>query len=152
MNDWTRATLDDIIAFAIRIEEESYRFYSEAARSQAGVAAPEVVKLLKILALEEQNHKDILELRRQKWKLQEVPGPQVGDHVQNIVNLPEIEPSAHLADVLLAAAARERGTAALYRSLCSLSGFGDLQEVFEELVAQEEGHERRLLSFHRSIQ
>jgi rubrerythrin len=149
--DWTHATLDDIIDFAIRIEEESFAFYSEAARSQEGAAPPEVVKLMKILALEERNHKDILLKRKATWKLGETPHAEVGQSVQRIVDLPVVPADAALGDVLLAAAAREKGTAMLYRSLMSLSDFGDLQEVFVELVAQEEGHERRLMSFYKSL-
>jgi len=151
MKDWTHATLDDIIDFAIRIEEESFAFYSEAARAQETVAPPEVVKLLKILSLEERNHKEILLKRKAGWKLQDVPQAAVGQNVQRIVDLPVVSPDAALGDVLLAAATREHGTAALYRSLLALSDFGDLQEVFVELVAQEEGHERRLKSFHKSL-
>ncbi len=151
MRDWTNATLDDIIDFAVRIEEESHAFYVEAARSHADTAAPEVVKLFKILALEEQNHKDILLRKRGHWRTKGVPHAEVGENVQRIVDLPVVPAGAGLGDVLLAAAARERGTAALYRSLMALSDFGDLQEVFSELVAQETGHERRLMAFHQSM-
>jgi rubrerythrin len=151
MKDWTHATLDDIIDFAIRIEEESFAFYSEAALAQKGQALPEIVKLLKILALEERNHKDILLKRKEGWRLADVPRAEVGASVQRIVDLPSVQADAEIGDVLLAAAAREKGTAALYRSLMALSDFGDLQEVFVDLVAQEEGHERRLMSFHKSL-
>jgi rubrerythrin len=151
MRDWTHATLDDIIDFAVRIEEESHAFYSDAARLQAGSQAPDVVKLFKILALEEQNHKDTLLKRKAGWRLQAVPRAEVGENVSRIVDLPVVPAGAALGDVLLAAAARERGTAALYRSLMALSDFGDLQEVFGELVDQETGHERRLMSFYKSI-
>lgn len=151
MRDWTQATLDDIIDFAVRIEEESYAFYSDAARLQVDSQAPEVVKLFRILALEERNHKDLLLQKRAHWRLQDVPQAEVGEHVQRIVDLPSVPAGAGLGDVLLAAAARERDTAALYRSLMALSDFGDLQEVFADLVAQETGHERRLRSFHRSL-
>lgn len=151
MRDWTHATLDDIIDFAVRIEEESHAFYIDAARLQADSQAPEVVKLFRILALEEQNHKDILLRKRPHWRTKGVPHAEVGEKVQGIVDLPVVPAGAALGDVLLAAAARERGTAALYRSLMALSDFGDLQEVFEELVTQETGHERRLMSFHKSL-
>jgi len=151
MKDWTHATLDDIIDFAIRIEEESFAFYAKAARDQAGIALPEIVKLLKILALEEQNHADILLKKKQEWKLDASPRPEMGRHVQRIVDLPALTADAGLGDILMAAVARENCTAALYRSLMSLSDFGDLQEIFVELAAQEEGHERRLRSFHKSL-
>ena len=151
MRDWTNATLDDIIDFAVRIEEESHAFYVEAARLHADTVAPEVVKLFRILALEEQNHRDILLRKRPHWRTKGIPHAEVGENVSRIVELPVVSAGAALSDVLLAAAARERGTAALYRSLMALSDFGDLQEVFGELVAQETGHERRLLSFHKSL-
>ncbi len=151
MRDWTHATLDDVIDFAIRIEEESHAFYSEAARTRSESAPPEVVKLFKILALEERNHKEILLRKKVGWRLNDVPNPEVGGNVQRIVDLPVVPAGAALGDVLLAAADRERNTAALYRSLMALSDFGDLQEVFGELVAQETGHEKRLLSIHQSL-
>jgi len=151
MRDWTNATLDDIIDFAVRIEEESHAFYVEAARLHADAVAPEVVKLFRILALEEQNHRDILLRKRPHWRTKGIPHAEVGENVSRIVELPVVSAGAALGDVLLAAAARERGTAALYRSLMALSDMGDLQEVFGELVAQETGHEQRLLSFHKSL-
>jgi rubrerythrin len=151
MKDNLPATLDDIISFAVRIEEESYSFYAAAGKEGKGGRPPEVVKLFKILALEEQNHKNIL-LRKipratAHSRLPEEPSAAA----RSIVELPKIAPEAELADVLLAAAGRERATARLYRSLMALSDFGDLQEVFAELVAQEEGHEKRLMSMHKSL-
>lgn len=151
MKDNLPATLDDIIAFAVRIEEESYAFYAAAAQESAGVRPPEMVKLFKILALEEQNHKDILLRKSPRWKREAHLPEATRLAARSLVQLPSIPPDADLSAVLLAAAGRERATAQLYRSLLALSEFGDLQEVFSELVAQEEGHEHRLLSLHKSL-
>lgn len=151
MKDNLPVTLDDILAFAIRIEEESYNFYYAAAQKEKYTRPAEIVKLFKILALEEQNHKEIL-LRKvsQREGTQRLPNEAV-DAARTIVSLPIIAPDADLSTVLLAAANRERATAQLYRSLTALSEIGDLHVVFVELVAQEEGHERRLLSLHKSL-
>lgn len=144
-------TFDDIIAFAVRIEEESYAFYAAAAKESAGNRPPEVVKLFKILALEEQNHKDILLRKSPQWKREAALPEETRLSAKAIVELPAVPAQAELSEILLAAANRERATARLYRSLLALSDMGDLQEVFAELVAQEEGHERRLMSLHKSL-
>ena len=143
-------SLEGIVQFAIRIEEESKAFYEEALKIQLArdPAEPDhqVVDLLSRLVKDEIGHRQRL---MDRYKVLPAPAGEFEDAalseaIERIVKVSELQMGADAVDILATAYSREIATRDLYTTLLALSQLADLYELFEELAKQEQGHANRI--------
>lgn len=135
-------TVEEVIRFSQTIEEESYKFYTEAEKK---FPDEELKKLLKELAEAEVDHLNRLRALLKETKLSE---GDLKEKVQledtgydSIVKTQSIPDDADARSVLNIALEREEKTAGTYKMLLNFSNLSDeILDVFEYLAAQEEGH------------
>ncbi len=135
------ASVADIIAFAIRREEEAARGYGELA---AAAKTPGIRELLLELKSEEENHKKILE---------SVTAEEIGRLTPSFV--PDLKISDYLVDetlssdmtfqeLLIFAARKEQKAVELYERLTGMAPGAKERKVFEFLAGQEKSHKLKL--------
>ncbi len=139
-------TVKEIIEYAIKIENESFQFYTRASQK---IEAGDVKDLLVKLSSEEIDHQNRLKelLDEEKvaadtlLKEMEVDTSIMNKVVQTSV-IPE-DPTA--LEVLKVALEREKNTELTYSMLMTLSYISDdIVNVFDELRLQEIGHARKI--------
>lgn len=139
-------SMREIIEHSQRVEQESYAFYTEAARI---VVSPEVRPLLMDLAAEEIRHfntlRDLLGQKRLDEKTLAARVAVETDLFDRFVKTHEIAAFATAADVLNIALERENNTEAMYSMLLTMSNIADdIVAVFDNLRLQEVGHASRI--------
>ncbi|MBW2700346.1 MAG: ferritin-like domain-containing protein [Deltaproteobacteria bacterium] len=151
-------SLEGIVQFAIRIEEESKTFYEEAHKRQLSLDEAEqdaeVIALLAKLIQDEVSHRDRLmkryEILPEKTGL--IDDANLKEAVERIVHAPDLPEASDAAGVLQVAHRREIATRDLYNTLLSLSQLSDLYELFDELAKQEQGHANRIRSLLKRLE
>jgi rubrerythrin len=134
-------SVDDIISFAIRREEEAARGYAELAEA---AQTPGIRELLLELKGEEENHKKILE---------NVSAEDIGRMAPAFV--PDLKISDYLVEetlssdmtfqeLLIFAARKEKKAAELYERLAGMAPGAEGRKVFEFLAGQEKSHKLKL--------
>lgn len=134
-------TFEDIIAFAIKKEEEAIDSYG----SMAGKAkSPGIRELLLELQGEEKNHKKLLENitaeRIESLKIKEVTDLKISDYLVEEPPSPEMG----FQDLLILAAKKEQRAVELYSDLGNKAEGEELKKLFEFLVMQEKSHKLKL--------
>jgi rubrerythrin len=135
-------SVTEILKYAVQIEEESQRFYTEAGTR---LRVEELRRLAAELAEAEVDHAD--RLRRLLAKR----APESGGReervaleprsLERIVSGAEIAPDAGARDILNTALERERNTESVYRMMQAATNLtADITEIFTYLAAQEAGH------------
>ncbi|MCD6122852.1 MAG: ferritin family protein [Spirochaetales bacterium] len=135
-------SVEEIIKFAQRIEEESYKFYKEA---NGRFNDEEIKKLTDELARAEVDHLNRLRKLLKEAHLSEndlkkrIKLEDTG--YDKIVQAAKIPDNSSIKDVLETALERETSTANTYRILNTFTNLPDeIIDVFDYLTAQEEGH------------
>lgn len=135
-------SVEEIIHFSQRIEEESFSFYKEA---EEKVAGDDVKALTRELQSAEMKHLNKLKGLLQETKLSRKElDEQITlkhDPEEMIVSLQTIPPGAGQREILKTALSREKNTEGLYRSLLAFTDLSeDVTSTFQYLVKQEQGH------------
>jgi rubrerythrin len=139
-------TVKGIIEYAIKIENESFKFYTEASKV---VEAGEVKDLLVLLSGEEVNHQNRLKglIDGTKVSVETLVKKMEIDTtiMERIVETSVIEDNATALDVLKVALEREKNTEQTYSMLITLTQISDdIVDVFDELRLQELGHATKI--------
>lgn len=135
-------SVEEIIKFSQRVEEESYSFYKEA---ESKVKRDDVKALTKELQQAEMKHLNKLKGLLQETKLtrEELDAKISLEHdpEEMIVSLKTIPPDAGQQEILETALTREKNTEGLYRRLLAFTDLSeDVTSTFQYLVKQEQGH------------
>lgn len=136
-------SVQEIIEFSQRVEQESYDYYKAAGEKFSSV--PDLVALTEELARAEIDHFNRLrallnETKLSETELREKIEVEAATYEQ-CVAAREMPDEATPADILESALLREENTRDLYRQLLAFTNLSpDITETFEFLVTQEEGH------------
>jgi len=132
-------TLEEALDFAISREIEAYDFYMKLA---ALVKKPEMVKVLKDLAVEEQQHRIRLEAARAGEVA--IGEEEVGDlGLSDVVEAVEPKPDMSYADLLVVAMKKENRSYRLYMDLALMVQRQELRDIFLKLAQEEAEHRLR---------
>jgi rubrerythrin len=138
MKEWR--SVDEVLDFAIKSEEDSMAFYKELSDR---VQKPWMKKIFKDFAREEKGHKvKLLEVKKGKMLLkaeERVLDLKIGDY------LVEVEPSSGMdyQDALIVAMKKERSAFLLYTNLANAAKSRALRETFQVLAQEEAKHKLR---------
>ncbi len=138
-------TVNDILDNAIKVEEESYRFYMDLIKI---VKFTNVKETLKFLAEEELNHKKLLEGLKQGKTLviNTAVDLKLTDHLPKKT---EVDENADIADILELAMSRERSEYEFYKKMEEVSETN--RELFKFLAQQEIGHKAKIEEIYDEI-
>ncbi len=141
--------MKDIIARAIRSEEDSYALYTSASRR---VKDPGAKAGLTELAGEEKKHKAKLEgmlAGNLRWAVRAGAGAKVKDlQLGGPLEARPITEKSSLQEVLAVAIKREEATGAFYSQMASLMEAGPAKDLFEVLAKEETKHKRYVESIY----
>ena len=132
-------TIDEILDFAIKNEEEAAGFYTELASKNV---SPGMTKLFTSFAAEEKGHKaKLLDIKKGKHLVpakEKVMDLKIGDY------LVDVEPSTDMKyqDILILAMKKEKAAFKMYTDLATRVE-GDLQNTFLALAQEEAKHKLR---------
>lgn len=134
-------SFEDIIAFAIKKEEEAIDSYGSMAEK---AKSPGIRELLLELQEEEKNHKKLLQNiiteRIESLKIKEVMDLKISDYLVEEPPSPEM----NFQDLLILAAKKEQRAVELYSDLGNKAEEEELKKLFEFLVMQEKSHKLKL--------
>jgi rubrerythrin len=134
-------TTGDILRFAIAREEEAARLYDDLGRRAATADAKAMFGELRD---DEARHKSLLERivsgHGRIASLRPVPDLKISEH---LVAEP-LSPDSRFQEILIFAAKKEAGAAALYAALLDQADDPEHRRLFAFLVQQEKGHKLRL--------
>lgn len=136
-------SVQEIIEFSQRVEQESYGYYKEAQKKFSSV--PDLVELTEELAQAEIDHFNRLRalLDEKRLSEEELRGKikvEAATYEQCVASR-EIPEQATSKDILESALVREENTRDLYRQLLAFTNLSpDITDTFTFLVTQEEGH------------
>lgn len=130
-------TIEDVLDFAIRKEEEASSFYSAWSRT---VDSKSISDVLAGFAREEQKHKALI-LDVKGGKKLDPPGKSVAD-LKISDYLEDVEPSRDMGfqDALILAMQREKKAAQLYTDLASMAENENMRNLFSTLAQEEAKH------------
>ena len=135
----------DLIAKAVKKEEEAGKLYTEAA---AKAQHAEVKKLFTELAEQEREHKKIL-LEMDMDKLEKSTPNKISDpRLTQIVEPTSLSDEFTLQEAILFAIKREDEAYNFYKEFAALAEDEKLKNVFENLAAMEMGHKTSLESMY----
>ena len=139
-------TVKEIIEYAIKIENESFNFYTEASKK---VEAGDVKDLLVKLSSEEIDHQNRLKglIDEEKVAAETLLKKMEIDTtiMEKIVETSVIPDNPTAMSVLKVALEREKNTELTYSMLMTLTQISDdIVGVFDELRLQEIGHARKI--------
>jgi rubrerythrin len=136
-------TIDAILAFAIKKEEEAAAAYGEMLEA---AGTPGLKKLLKELYDEEGNHKRLLE-KAVRAGIEELKSKSVEDlRITDYLIAEPPHPDMSFQDLLIFAARKEHKAAQLYSALALRLTKEGHRKLFEFLAGQEKTHKLRLES------
>jgi len=138
-------TVNEILDRAIKVEEDSYRFYMDLIKI---VKFTNVKETLKFLAEEELNHKKLLEGVKQGKTLVINPPKdlKLSDHLPKKT---EVDENADIADILELAMSRERSEYEFYKKMEEVSETN--KELFKFLAQQEIAHKAKIEEIYDEI-
>lgn len=139
-------SVHEIIEYAIKIEQESFAFYTKASEI---VKDKNVKDLVTMLASEEIDHQNRLRELIDEEKVS--PKSLNKTHkidttlLKRIVDTPDITTNSTGMEVLEIALEREKNTEQTYAMLLTLSNIDDdVIEIFDNLRLQEKGHVNKI--------
>ncbi len=135
------SSLNDVIVFAIRREEEAAKAYEDLFKMAKDESAR---KLLLDLQAEEKNHKKILQGLTEA-KAEAAAGKDVRDlKISDYLVAEPLDPAMNFQDLLIFAAKKEKKAVELYKDLAKEAKTRELKRLFEYLEKQEKAHKLRL--------
>lgn len=133
-------SIDDILDFAISLEQDAVDFYKQLARNSL---TPDMKQVFEQFAREEIGHKvRLTEVRDRglfKMKPEEVTDLQIADYLVSIRPSPEMSYS----DALVLAMKREKAAFKLYMDLSEKAPDQDMKSLFLSLAIEESKHKLR---------
>ncbi|TVR70585.1 MAG: rubrerythrin [Marinilabiliales bacterium] len=134
------STIDEILDFAISLEQDAVDFYKQLARNSL---TPDMKQVFEQFAREEIGHKvRLTEVRDQglyKMEPEDVPDLQIADYLVSIKPSPEMSYS----DALVLAMKREKAAFKLYMDLSERAPDQDMKSLFLSLAIEESKHKLR---------
>ncbi|MFA5238714.1 MAG: ferritin family protein [Phycisphaerae bacterium] len=133
-------SVEEILEFAIAREIESNLFYVKLAET---VKNPELIKILKCLANEEEEHKKKLEAVKTGEAAigqEKVRNLHIADYLLDI----EPHPDMDYTELFVVAMKKEDLSYQLYANLAAISLKKELRDTFLKLAQEEAGHKSRL--------
>jgi rubrerythrin len=136
-------TLQDVLIFAIRREDDARKLYL---MFQDMVKDPGAKALLKDLADYELGHKNLLEKALKGGEVRRIGGKKkIADlHLGDYMVAGDIGPDSSPQDVMLFAIKKEQEAYNLYHVLLGNYGETELEELFSRLAKEELGHKETL--------
>ncbi|MBN2280324.1 MAG: ferritin family protein [Candidatus Marinimicrobia bacterium] len=136
----------EIIEYAIKIEQESFAFYTQASEI---IQDADGKKLVKDLAADEVDHQNRLRhlIDAEKVSLESLNKKHEIDTtlMKRIVKTANINPDSMTMDVLKIALEREQNTEQTYTMLMTLSNLDEnIIDIFDQLRLQEKGHVNKI--------
>ena len=135
-------SVEEIIKYSQKIEQESYSFYKEAETRVGDADVEELIRELQDAEVEHLNklkgllHEQTLSKEELDTKLNLEIDPQ-----EMIVSLQPMPDNPTPVTVLQTALQREKNTEGLYRQLLAFTNLSeDITSLFQYLVNQEKGH------------
>lgn len=135
-------TVQEIVEYAIKIEQESFTFYQSAAET---IIDERALKIIHVLADEEMTHinrlRELLHMPK-TTSLEMVKVATVeGIHFINMIPTNPISKSASRQEILREALAREKKTRDLYKRMVEMATMSPpVQDTFQALEEQEQQH------------
>jgi rubrerythrin len=132
-------SVDEILDFAIGREIEAIRLYIDLAKK---VEKPEMQKVLKGFAMEEQEHRIKLEDAKAigfVLKEEEVGNLGIADDIEG----GEFQPDMSYADILIMAMKKENVSVQLYTDLAKMAQDEEMKDMFLQLAQEEAEHKLR---------
>jgi rubrerythrin len=135
--------VSDIIAIAIKREEEAYDFYLDI---HAKVADPSLKQTLEFIAGEEKKHKAFLvsyrdgNLGTQALKMSDFIDYKVAEYLEE----PDIDGKSKPEDVYLVASHRELRSFHFYTELANLHADGEIKEMLLKMANEELKHKEKM--------
>ncbi len=130
----------DIINFAIRNEEDAYKFYTDLA---AKMKQPAMKEVFEDFAREELGHKAKLQAIKDGKitpnAVKEVIDLKIGDYLVDIEPTPDMD----YQQALIVAMKQEKAAYKLYTCLAAKVSFKDLRDIFLMLAQEEAKHKLR---------
>ncbi len=137
-------TVDDVLNFAIKVEEDSYSFYKYW---EEKVKQPNMKKIFASFANEELKHKKKIQEIKEGKKLnltksggKRIADLKIGDY------LIDIKPSSEMdfQDALILAIKREKAAFEFYDAIKELVDSDEMKQIFEFLANEEARHKLKL--------
>jgi rubrerythrin len=132
-------SVDEILDFAIGREIDAIRLYIDLAKK---VEKPEMQKILKGFAMEEQEHRIKLEDAKAigfVLKEEEVGSLGIADDIEG----GEFRPDMSYADILIFAMKKENAAFQLYTDLAKMAQDEEMKDMFLQLAQEEAEHKLR---------
>ena len=135
--------VSDIIAIAIKREEEAYAFYLDI---HAKVADPSLRQTLEFIAGEEKKHKAFLvsyrdgNLGTKALKMSDFIDYKVSEYLEE----PDIDGELKPQDVYLVASHRELRSFHFYTELANLHADGEIKEMLLKMANEELKHKEKM--------
>lgn len=127
-------SIAEVLAYAVKSEEESYRFYQAMAQKAPSYNTG---RMLLSLAEDEREHRERLAKlaeNRQEEATADVEGLTLAEEAG------ELDPVAAPRDAFALAVKREAAAQALYTGLAALYPPGEVRRTLEQMAAMEKGH------------
>ena len=135
--------VSDIIAMAIKREEEAYDFYMDI---YAKVSDPALKGTLEFIAGEEKKHKAFLVSYRdgnfgtKALKMSDFVDYKVAEYLEE----PEIDPGSKPEDIYLAASHRELRSFLFYTEMANLHADSEIKETLLKMANEELKHKEKM--------
>lgn len=133
-------SVNEIIEFAIKKEEEAYQFYNDLSNS---VSNPNMRQVFMDFAAQEHGHKvKLLNVKAGKITIgteQKVKDLKIGDHLVDI----EMTPNLDYQQALIIAMKAEKAAYKLYLDLAAATDDANLKATFSSLAQEEANHKLR---------
>jgi len=132
-------SIDEILDFAIKNEEDAFAFYTDLATK---VATPGMSKVFESFAMEEKGHKaKLLEVKKGKHLKpaeKKIMDLKIGDYLVDV----EVTNDMKYQDALIVAMKKEKAAFKLYTDLAAQVE-GDFKNTFSALAQEEAKHKLR---------
>ena len=136
----SESSVDEILDFAIRMEEESYQFYRDLEKSMNRSNMREIFHQF---ALEEQGHKEkLITLKKNRSfvpKTEDIIDLKIADYLVDV----ETGPEMGYQQALTVAMKKEKAAFKLYTKLANTTEDKNIRAMFEFLAQEEAKHKLR---------
>lgn len=133
-------SVDDILDFAIGLEQDAVDFYKELATN---AVSQDMAQVFEQFAREEIGHKARLKEVKEKGLYEMEPAALYDMHISDYLVSVRPSPQMSYQDALILAMKREKAAFKLYMSLSERAGDPDMKSLFLSLAIEESKHKLR---------
>ncbi|BCR06152.1 ferritin [Desulfuromonas versatilis] len=130
-------TLDEVIRFAVKKEEEAFQLYKTAAGMSTSIAAR---KMFESMAAEEARHKEVFGQmsveKAQQYKAVTIPAMNIDKYLVDV----ELQPNLNYQQILIFAMKAEENAFQLYTAAADAAQDPELEKVLRVFADVEKGH------------